>query len=547
MNSITSRSSRSPASPKTLLPKGVDLKTFRPYQLDASRSILSTWQKHRTCIATVATGGGKTLIAAGTTKYLVDKGARVLFLANRNELCTQPFYAFQDQGLSAAFEKAESKAPLHANVVIGSVQSLTRKSRLDRFPKDHFTHIFADECHGALAESWKRIFTHFDQARVCGITATPFRADGKELSEIFEVEAFRKDLFSLVDEGFLVDPTCVEKLSTAISLANVRIKRTPEGKDFDVNDSAEAIEPYFREIAKEIKTRFNDRHILAFLPLVASSEKFVKACLAEGIVAVHVDGEDPQRDQKLQAFREGRITLLSNSNLLHTGIDAPACDATLCLRPTKSKVLYCQIIGRSTRTAPGTIDGLDTVEERLAAIKASAKSNAIVLDPMWLSSEHDLCTPSFLIAADQEQAEEMAKATAGKHAYSLRAVRTQIQEEREAAVLRRLERVASFRDRTVNAKWFAASIKDHALVNYQAVYSKEKQPTTKFSKLLLEKAGIDPQSVTSEGEAREVLRAIGQRRHKGLCELPDLAGAVEVEGVSDKIWQLTKAEARRAA
>ena len=520
------------------------MKKFRDYQLDASQSILKTWQEHRTCIATVATGGGKTLIAAGTSKYLVDRGARVLFLANRNELCVQPFSAFRDQGMIAALEKAESRAPLSANVVIGSVQSLTRKARLERYPKDHFTHVFADEAHGALAESWKRIFNHFDTAKVCGITATSFRADGKALSEIFEIEAFRKDLFDLVDEGYLVDPDHVEKLSTAVSLAGVRIKRTPEGKDFDVNDSAQAIEPYFRAIAKELKARFSDRHILAFLPLVASSMKFVEICVAEGINAVHVDGEDPARDQKLQAFREGRTTLLCNANLLHTGVDIPICDATLNLRPTKSKVLYTQIIGRSTRTAPGTIDGLETVNERLAAIKASSKPHSIVIDPLWLSSEHDLVNPAYLIAADEEMAEEMKKAINGKESYSLREIQANIQEQREAAIRRKLEAAARFRAGLLSAEYFAAATGAHELVNWQPVYSQEKVRITKFSKVLLANAGIDPDTVQTEAYARKIMQAIGVRRYRKLAEIRDLAG---LEG--DDIWNLTRAQAmaRRAA
>lgn len=520
------------------------MKKFRDYQLDASRSILEAWKEHRTCIATIATGGGKTLIAAGTTKYLVNKGSRVLFLANRNELCTQPMAAFAEQGMLCALEKADSRAPLSAEVVIGSVQSLTRKSRLERFPRDHFTHVFADEAHGALAESWKRIFTHFDSAKVCGITATSFRADGKLLSEIFECEAYRKDLFNLVDEGYLVDPDHIEKLSTAVSLAGVRIKRTPEGKDFDVNDSAQAIEPYFLAIAKELKERFADRHILAFLPLVASSEKFVKACLSVGLNAVHVDGEDPERDSKLQAFREGRTTILSNANLLHTGIDVPVCDATLNLRPTKSKVLYTQIVGRSTRTAPGTIDGVETVSERLAAIAASSKPHAIIIDPLWLSSEHDLVNPAYLIAADEEMAEEMKKATNGKESYSLRAIQSDIQAQREAAIRRRLEAAARFRAGMLSSEYFAAAIGAHDLVNWQPIYAHEKVRTCRFSRTLLANAGIDPDTVQTEAYAKKILKAIGVRRYRKLAEIRDLAG---LDG--DDIWTLTKAQAmaRRAA
>jgi superfamily II DNA or RNA helicase len=519
-------------------------KVFRDYQLNCMGSILKEWREHKTCIATVATGGGKTLIAAGLTKKLVESG-RVLFLANRNELCSQPFAAFRDQGTIPALEKAESKAPLSADVVIGSVQTLTRKARLDRFPRDHFKYIFADEAHGCLAESWKRIFTHFDSAKVCGITATPFRGDGRLLSEIFATEAFRMDLFDLVDQGFLVDPDHVEKLSTAVSLANVRIKRTPEGKDYDVNDAADAIFPHFQAIARELKQRFNDRHILAFLPLVASSKKFVEACVAEGINAIHVDGEDPLRNEKLQAFREGRTTLLCNANLLHTGVDIPICNATLNLRPTKSKVLYTQIIGRSTRTAPGVIDGLNTADERLRAIAASGKPHSIVIDPLWLSAEHDLVSPEFLIAADEAQAEEMAKVTKGKQSYSLRQVQTSVQEAKEAAIRRKLEAAARFRAGMVPADFFAASVKDHELVNWKPYYSWEKRTRpSNFSKQLLSYAGIDPDSVKTEAHARKIMQAIGRRRYRKLAEIRSLAG---LDG--DDIWSLTEAQvrARRAA
>lgn len=512
---------------------------FRPYQTDASDAICSSWNKYKSGICVVATGGGKTVIAAGTTKRVQDKG-RVLFLANRNELCTQPMATFRDQlGFMPALEKAEFHAPLDARVVIGSVQTLSRQQRLERFPKDHFAYIFADECHMAAAPSWRRIFDHFDGAKLCGITATPFRSDAKSLTEIFETESFRKDLFALVDDGWLVDPDHVDKLSSAISLAQVRIKRNADGeKDYDLNDAADAIAPYFDEIAKELKERHNDRHILAFLPLIASSQKFVAACKAAGINAVHVDGEDPERDTKLKAFRDGQIQLLSNANLLHTGIDIPVCDATLNLRPTKSKVLYAQIIGRSTRTVPGLVDEIPDVVGRLQAIARSEKPKAYIIDPLWLSAEHDLVTPSFMIAPDEDFAVEMNKA-AGK-SYSLRVVRSFIQQQREAAIRRRLASVASFRERKVDAQWFAANIQDHELVNYQPVFKWEEQPPVKFSRLLLSNAGIDPDSVSSEGQARQIMQAIGRRRHKGLAEISQLAAVVERVGVTEQLWRVTK-------
>jgi superfamily II DNA or RNA helicase len=519
-------------------------KTFRPYQAEASAAITKAWTDKRSCIAVVATGGGKTLIAAGTAKRIQEKG-RILFLANRNELCTQPLGAFAEQlGYVPALEKADSSAPLDARVVVASVQTLSRQKRLERFPRDHFQFIFADECHMSLADSWKRIFNHFDSAKLCGITATPFRSDAKRLTDIYECEAYRKDLFDLVDEGYLVDPDHVDRLSTAISLAQVRVKQSVEGKDYDLNDAADAIAPYFDSMARELKEKHASRHILAFLPLVASSQKFVRACQAAGINAIHVDGEDPERDQKLQAFKDGRIQLLSNSNLLHTGIDMPVCDCTLNLRPTKSKVLYAQIIGRSTRTVPGLIDHLDTVEARKSAIAGSSKPKAYIIDPLWLSEDHDLVTPAFMIAPDEEAAVEMNK-VAGP-SYSLRAVARKIQLEREEKIRRRLEATARFREGKVSAQFFAASIHDSTLVNYEPIFRWEEQPVTNFSKLLLTKAGIDPDSVPSEGLARKVMLAVGKRRYQGLPEVHRLGPVADSYGVSDpRIWTTTNRELDR--
>lgn len=514
-------------------------KTFRPYQEEASRAILKAWQNDENTIVALATGGGKTLIAAGTSARV--KG-RVLFLANRNELCQQPVEVFTQQcGFVPGLEKAESYASLDDRVVIASVQTLSRKKRLERFPTDHFEFIIADECHMALAESWKRIFAYFASAKRLGITATPFRTDNKKLTDLFETECYRKGIFDLVDEGYLVNPDHVDRLETAISLAEVRVKRGVEGLDYDLQDASDAIAPYFAAIAKEIKDKHSEKKILAFLPLVASSLKFVQACQAAGVNAVHTDGEDPDRDQKLELFRQGKIQLLSNSNLLHTGVDIPACDCTLNLRPTRSKVLYQQIVGRSTRTEPGVIDGLDNVGQRLEAIARSRKPRAYILDPLWLSEDHDLVTPASLIAETEEEAEDMRKRATGS--YSLRAMQRQVQAEREAAIRRRLEATARFREGRIQAELFAAGTHDRQLLNYRPVYDWENKPVGKFTKMLLEQRGIDPETVQTEGYARAVILAVNRRRYRRLPEIRALAAAARAEAAD--LWTLTAREAAK--
>jgi superfamily II DNA or RNA helicase len=292
-----------------------------------------------------------------------------------------------------------------------------------------------------------------------------------------------------------------------------------------------------------LKQRHAQRHILAFLPLVASSQKFVAACVAEGLNAVHIDGEDPQRDQKLAAFRAGAITLLSNASLLHTGVDIPVCDATLNLRPTKSKVLYQQIVGRSTRCQPGIVDMIPDPVGRLQAIERSSKPKAYIIDPLWLTKDFDLVTPSYLIASSEEEANEMNKRAGSS--YSLRSLRSQVQREREEAVRRRLEATARFREGKVASQYFAACTHDRLLLDYAPVYPWERAKPTRFTCRLLERDGIDPETVSGQGEADAILKAIGRRKNRRLPEIRSLAAAAEQGVDSETLWSMTMAEARK--
>jgi hypothetical protein len=182
-----------------------------------------------------------------------------------------------------------------------------------------------------------------------------------------------------------------------------------------------------------------------------------------------------------------------------------------------------------------------TVEGRLYAIARSSKPRAYILDPLWLSEDHDLVTPASLIAETEEEAADMRQAA--PRSYSLRALHSKVQHDREEAIRRRLEAAARFREGKVSAEYFAAAAHDHALFNYRAVYAWETAPATNFSRLLLEKAGIDPDSVQGEGHARAIMRAVGRRRYRGLAEIRALAGAAERQ-IAD-IWDLRPEQARR--
>jgi len=152
-----------------------------------------------------------------------------------------------------------------------------------------------------------------------------------------------------------------------------------------------------------------------------------------------------------------------------------------------------------------------------------------------------LVTPASLIAQTEEEAEAMRSRATGS--YSLRYVQRQIQLEREESIRRRLEATARFREGRITAELFAAGTHDRDLLNYQPVYAWERQPATKFSRLLLEQRGIDPDSVQGEGHARALIAAVNRRRYRKLPEIRALAAAAAAEAAD--LWTLTAIQAGR--
>jgi superfamily II DNA or RNA helicase len=123
-------------------------------------------------------------------------------------------------------------------------------------------------------------------------------------------------------------------------------------------------------------------------------------CLnAVGLTAAHIDGESPDRKEILRDFAGGKFDVLCNAMLLTEGFDDPGIDCVVILRPTKSRALYSQMVGRGTRVAP-------------------AKQDLLLLDFLWLHEQHNLIRPAHLIASTQEQAAIMQQMIEGRRRQS---------------------------------------------------------------------------------------------------------------------------------
>ncbi len=157
--------------------------------------------------------------------------------------------------------------------------------------------------------------------------------------------------------------------------------------DYNAEDLGHAIEPQLERIV-DVMVEHRNRKTIVFLPLIYLSRLFADLCRQRGLEAWHVDGASRDRAEVLSEFSSARSGILSNAMLLTEGYDEPSIDCVVCLRPTKVRSLYCQIVGRGTRMYPN-------------------KDHLLLLDFLWLTHDHALIKPAHLIAKDDEEADQI--------------------------------------------------------------------------------------------------------------------------------------------
>lgn len=311
---------------------------LRDYQEAAVTAALTHLSKGVNPLVIAPTGAGKTVIASAIMlRWQVGTNRKCFFVAHRKELIDQ------------------AAATMIRAGVVGEALSV--------FSAD-FDHISAedkasalvvfDEAHHAVASSWAKFNAVFTGPKVA-VTATPDRLDRQKLETVGFVPAYEIAIRTLIEQGHLVRPMA-QKMPVEMSLIRMR------GYD-------DALEAVADSIVTELN-RWDRKKAIAFLPEVETSVKLVALLRQRGIEAGHADGSTGKfRAGTVEAFKRGELRVLCNVNLFTEGFDAPETDCVILLRPTQSRALWCQMIGRGLRTAPG-------------------KTDCLILDPMWISGEN---------------------------------------------------------------------------------------------------------------------------------------------------------------
>lgn len=474
---------------------------LRPYQIEAMQAIYKEWKERQRTLLVLPTGCGKTIVFANVAKDQAKKG-RVLILAHRDELIRQAAdKLYSATGQFAEVEKGMEQSMGLTDIVVGSVQTMMSKKRLERFDPEYFSTIIVDEAHHALATSYQNVLQHFPDAKVLGVTATPDRGDMKKLGEYFESLAYEYSLRDAVKQGYLA-PIRVQTMPLSIDMSHAKVSCG----DFQADDIGHALEPYLEDIADEMAKVCKDRHTVVFMPLISTSQHFRDILNRKGFRAGEVNGQSKDRDVILKEFAEGKLNVLCNSMLLTEGWDCPIVDCIVVLRPTKVRSLYCQMVGRGTRLHP-------------------EKDYLLILDFLWMTGKHELVHPADIICKKKEIADRITQAMAAEETGhdifdAEEMAEHDAKREREDALVKALaEKEAQEKRKNkklVDPLEYALSIDAEDLADYVPTFGWEMAEATDKQKQCLEKYGIDAEGMC-KGVATKIIDRLIARSNAGLA------------------------------
>ena len=289
---------------------------------------------HKSVLLVSPAGSGKSVIIAEIARLAVMKGGHVMFTVHRKELIDQITKTFIANGVDLS------------KCTIMTVGRIAR--RLGKLPKP--TLIITDETHHSLAKTYLKIYGFYKDVPRLGFSASPWRLSGKGLGDVYETMVEGPTVKWLIEHHYLAPfdyyaPTLIDV---------EKLKKSSTG-DYSTKSIDEAnTKMIFGDVVSHYQNLANGRQAIIYAHSIEESKRVAATFNAAGISAIHVDSKTPalNRDEAMTAFKDGKIRIISNVDLISEGFDVPECGVVIMLRPTASLVLDIQQSMRGMRYRP---------------------------------------------------------------------------------------------------------------------------------------------------------------------------------------------------
>ena len=502
---------------------------LRPYQVAAVRGVEQSILAQPSALVVMPTGTGKTVCFAHIANA---RSSRVMVIAHREELVQQAADKIRHvTGRTPDVEMAEYKAGkmYKSPVVVASVQTLCAPSgkgrRMDKFDPDEFDMLVIDEAHHATAASYRSVIDHFcsnHRVRVVGFTATPDRADKAALGMVFSSVAFKYDIMDAMSDGWLVPINTQQVIVNGMDFSHVK---TLAG-DLNQGELATIMEQEknLHGVVGPTIDIARGRKTLVFAASVAHAERMSEIFNRNGVKSAIVHGGTFKEERRkiLNAYADGQIQVLCNCGVAVEGFDCPGIQVVVIARPTKSRALYTQMVGRGTRVLPNVVDGIGDASSRRQAIAMSRKPSMLVVDFTGNSGRHKLVSAADILGGkyDEETIQQAKKAIAesGKPADVIaeleRAAAEVIEQRKEDASRKKRERV------TAKVDYVTKNIDAFAVLNIGpdrvSAAAKISAPLSHAQQAMLARNGIDITGLPME-HCRALYNEVLRRIKSGRC------------------------------
>lgn len=534
---------------------------LRDYQNAAVEGVLNAWKTCRSALCVLPTGCGKTVVFAEVIRRMLfsrpgGRATHAMILAHREELVHQAADKVSKvAGVDCEIEMGDYRVigmmGCLPPVVVSSVQThmsgRNGQRRMMKFNPKDFSVLVVDEAHHATSPSYRACIDRYlkenPDCRLLGVTATPDRADELALGSVFETVAASYDISDAIRDGWLVP---VEQRIVTVGSLDFSSVKTTAG-DLNPGELADIMEEErnLHAVAAPVLDILKEKRAIIFATSVRQAER-----LAEILNRGEGDGDSGSgngerkradwlcgatpkdlRHDKLAAFKEGRTQFMVNVGVLTEGFDDAGVEAVVMARPTKSRALYAQMIGRATRPSAkiaaklgdGDSGSGNGAEWRRSLIAGSDKPKCLVLDFVGNAGRHKLITSADILGGKYpDEVIERAKRKARDRNIDMSVALEEANVEHEE--IERRKRIEAERRKSIRAvaPFCLTRVNPFDAFDLPPMPVLPNEPPRRFTPkqaaFLRNYFKVDPMSLTY-AQGKQLLDAYGRRKQANLASI----------------------------